>query len=165
MANRIAAGSPESLCLVWQQGNSFRPGEVRLSHADRRGPPSRQVFLAPAFCLRPAIEKPLPPRQCILPALVALRHLCVAEERSLQRASIGGRDQTHQRSGPSSMEDISAAKNPCAAQSFQRDRSPSTSSHAPSRNPTTGVSFSSRNCRMRSSRVSPMCVDPGSGSR
>ena len=41
----------------------------------------------------------------------------------------------------------------------------STHSIDPSRNPTTGVSFSSRNSRMRSSRVSPRCVDDGSGSR
>ena len=41
---------------------------------------------------------------------------------------------------------------------------PSTRSHAPSRNPITAGTFSSWNSRIRSSRVSPMCVDPGMGS-
>src|SRR5882724_9104690 len=42
---------------------------------------------------------------------------------------------------------------------------PSTRIQPPSLSPTTAASFSSRNWRMRSSCVSPMCTDAGSGSR
>src|SRR5581483_5709387 len=47
---------------------------------------------------------------------------------------------------------------------FRMMESPSTRSIVPSRRPTTVASFSSRNWLIRSSCVSPICVESGSGS-
>src|SRR5262249_17722202 len=135
----------ESWCSVWRRCIFSRRSGTQSSREAHRSAFLRREFPTAEFFLRPVGEKLLPPRRCIQRGLVTLGPRCDLTEACFQFA-LGPPTRPIMLSpgfastGPSPRLKILAPASP-----FNVTAPSSQTSHAPSRIPTTGVSFSSRN--------------------